>query len=425
MNNRFIGKQIVYGCALYVAIAMGCMGIYVTSVAQLPNVYHISITELGTFGTLMSVTCMIGSALLVTIKKRIGARGCLYLGSIVMFIQALAVFFLRENLASLFIELIACGLVASISAQTVLSEIISNWYVEKRAEKIAIMLGTASLGSAFYQFASGQVLGKFHYYSAVGCLSLINGILMFLLVHFVICAERPEEIGQQAFGTEQGASQCSAATSTDMKSEGNKVSTDKDVRSDKLYANSGFWFLLIATMLAAGNTTYVLNYATMFFTEFGMEIGKAAILLSFMSLGSGLFSFISGSLLQKLRAKRFLYLLIGAAVAANLGMVLYSQTGFSPVIVLIIVSYGIGALIPTVANLISGELFSQKDAMNVASKCYAVYAGTNILLAPACAAVIDHIGFSAAYCFVAVLCSISLIFYLLAIKSRKGFSRTN
>lgn len=421
MNHRFIGKQIVYGCAFYVAIAMGCMGIYVTSVAQLPDVYHISITELGTLGTLMSVTCMIGSALLVTIKKRIGARGCLYLGSIVMLIQAFAVFFFRENLVTLFIELVACGLVASVSAQTVLSGIISNWYVEKRAEKIAVMLGAAPFGSAFYQFVSGQILGRFDYFSAVSGLSLINGILMFFLVHFVIHAEQPEEIGQRAFGDEQGTSKLSAAASTDRE---NTALTDHDIQSDKLYATSGFWFLLIATMLAAGNTTYVLNYATMFFTEFGMNIGTAAALLSFMSLGSGLFSFISGRLLQKLRVKRFLYLLVGASVAANLGMVLYNQTGSSPVIILIIVSYGIGAIIPTVANLISGELFSQKDAMNVASKCYAAYAGTNIILAPACAAVIDHMGFSAAFCFVAVLCGTSLVFYLLAIKNRKRFSKT-
>lgn len=87
-------------------------------------------------------------------------------------------------------------------------------------------------------------------------------------------------------------------------------------------------------------------------------------------------------------------------------------------IVLTVASYGMGAMLPTVANLLSGTLFGKDDAMNAASKCYAVYAGTNIVLAPTCAAVIDHLGFFAAYCFVALLCSTSLIFYWLAIRSR-------
>lgn len=134
-----MGRQIVYGCAFYAAITMGCMGILGTSVAQLPRVYHISITKLGTFGTLMSVICMIGSILLVTVKNASVPEAALYMGSIVMLFQAFAIFCLRKNLTSLFFELIAYGLVASVSAQTVLSGIIFNRYVEKKAEKIALV----------------------------------------------------------------------------------------------------------------------------------------------------------------------------------------------------------------------------------------------------------------------------------------------
>lgn len=415
VNKRFQGEQIVFGCALYVAVAMGCMGIYVTSVAQLPKVYHISITNLGTLGTLMSLTCMIGSALLISIKKRIGARGCLYLGGTAMIIQAVAVFLLQKNLASLLVELMVCGLVVSISAQTVLSEIISNWYAEKRAEKIAIMLGAASLGSAFYQFISGQILGRFPYFVAVGGLSLTNGILMLLLVHFVIYAEKPEQVGQQPFGTSRKDLSPGNIETVDASAKVSNIRIDKKYGSKNLYTCLDFWLLLLATMLAAGNTTYILNYTTTFFTELGMHIKKAAALLSLLSLSSGICSFISGKLLKRLRVKRFLCLLVGAAITANLGMILYEHTSSPLVVMIIIVSYGIGGLIPTAANLISGELFAREDAVNVASKCYAVYAGTNILLAPVCAAMIDNFGFSSAFCMVASLCGASLIFYLPAV----------
>lgn len=398
-KSDFAGRNLA-GCVVYVAAAMGGMGIYVTSVAQLPQAYGISVTQLGTLGTLMSITCMVGSALLVTIRDKIGARGCLYLGSLAMLIQALSIFILKDHLASLIIELVACGLVASISAQTVLSEIIAGWYPQKRAEKVAIMLGAAPFGSAFFQFVAGQALSRMDYFTAVGGMSVFLGVLMLLLTHFVIRENR----------TETGAQAPQAKTTA------GKIG----VPQKGLYTAPCFWFLILATLLAAGNTTYVLNYATMFFTQAGMGMGTAALLLSLMSVSSGLFTLVSGKLFQHFGMGRFLSLLVGAAVAANLGMAVFSSTGFVLLIVMIVAGYGIGAMLPTVANLLSGSLFGKEDAMNAASKCYAVYAGTNIVLAPTCAAMIDHFGFSAAYCFIALLCSISLVFYRFAICSRSN-----
>lgn len=398
MDKSVIARRNLIGCVSYVAAAVGCMGIYVTSVAKLPQVYNISVTQLGTLGTLMSVTCMIGSASLVTIRNKIGARGCLYLGGLAMLLQALSIFILKGNLTSLIIELFVCGLVASISAQTVLSEIIAGWYPQKRAEKVAIMLGAAPFGSAFFQFAAGQSLSRMDYFTAVGGMSLITGTLMLLLVHFIIRENHSEgsaEVPQAQLAAEK-----------------------KSAPVKGLYTAPSFWFLIFATMLAAGNTTYVLNYATMFFTQAGMGMGTAALLLSLMSVSSGLFTLVSGKLFQRFGIGKFLTLLVGAAATANLGMAVFSRTGSMLLIVLIVAGYGMGAMLPTVANLISGTLFGKDDAMNAASKCYAVYAGTNIVLAPTCAAMIDHLGFFAAYCFVALLCSTSLIFYWLAIRSR-------
>lgn len=103
MDKSKIAGRSLAGCVAYVAVAMGCMGVYATSVAKLPLVYGVSVTQLGTLGTLMSITCMAGSVLLVTIRDRIGARGCLYLGGLAMLAQALAVVTLKGNLAGLII----------------------------------------------------------------------------------------------------------------------------------------------------------------------------------------------------------------------------------------------------------------------------------------------------------------------------------
>lgn len=414
-KQKFCGNQIVLGCALYVSIAMGTMGIYITSVAELPSVYHISIALLGILGTVMSLTCMIGSILFVMIKKRIGAKGCLYLGAGVVFLQSIIVLILRNHIFSLLFTLFTCGLVSSLSAQTVMSSIISNWFVEKRSEKIAVMLGAAPFGSAFYQFMAGQIFARIDYFAGMFIMSVIDAFLMFFITKFIIIAAEPEIIGQSALGDKRYA---------DVQKEGEKVSENVALKNSKnakvqLYRMPCFWLLLLATIFAAGNTTYVQNYATMLFTKSGMGIHVAAFLLSCMSISAGIFSFCSGRILEKMRIKAFICILISAVVMANLGMALYCRINISGIVILVIILYGIGALVPTVANLISNVLFETGEAVNAASKCYAAYSGTNIMLSPVCAVIVDYLGFEAVYVFVAALCAFSLIFYLLAIRKAK------
>lgn len=110
-------------------------------------------------------------------------------------------------------------------------------------------------------------------------MSVFLGALMLLLTHFVIRENRTE----------------TSAQAPQAKTTAGKIG----VPQKGLYTAPCFWFLILATLLAAGNTTYVLNYATMFFTQAGMGMGTAALLLSLMSVSSGLFTLVSGRLFQR------------------------------------------------------------------------------------------------------------------------------
>ena len=401
MTKHFSGNRITCGCALYLAVAMGVIGIYITSIAYLPEAYGISLTELGALGVIMPVSCTVASLGLTSVRRFLSSKGCLILGSAVVIAQAFVLRLCPGKLYALVFTLFTGGLISGLAAHTVVSDIVSHWYTAKRAERIALVLGAAPFGSALSQFAAGHVLERFDFFTGAFMLYLTVGVLMLLFVVILISSSTPERIGQRPFGEEESPRQTIKTA---------------EVQSDRppLYRAAAFWCLIAATLLSAGNTAYIQSYATTYFMQEGMRISSAASVLSAASICSGLFLLISGKTLNYLRPRRFLMLLVAAVVVANLSMILYGATHSVLAVVPVVIGSGIGGMIPSVGNLICGPFFGQRDATNAASKCYAAYSGANMALQPICAAIADGYGFSVMYVFVAGLCALSSVFYFLA-----------
>lgn len=414
-EKTFSGNRVVLGCALFIAVSLGNVGVYMTSIAQLPGIYGVSITALGAIGMTMTLTAMVCSIFLIPIKNKLTSKGCLYLGGAAVFAHGWIVYLVHGQIMGLFVSLAVCGLLSGLAGYAVVNDIVARWFIEKRAAKTGLVLGAALFGMAFYQFLAGQLFARTDYYTAILGISLANAALMCLITRFLILAGAPEEVGQKPYG-QMAASGNAAAV--------NAVRPDN---APSLGYNPAFWLLITASVLSAGNTNYVQSYATMFFTRCGMSIDLAAMVLSLMSACAGLFAFVSGRALERMKPAVFVLFTGGAVLGANLGMALYSHIPALPFIFLIVACYGVGATLATIMNLIGGYLFPPQQVTSVTAKCFAAYSGTNLVLQPISAAIVERWGFDILYLFVAGTCALGILCYLAAVfiafrkeKQRKG-----
>lgn len=407
---RFSGDRVTVGCAVYLSAAMGVIAIYVTSIARLPAAYGITLTELGTLGILMPLSCTAGSLALTRVKAALGLRGCLYLGGGLVCLQAVLLRLAGAQRWVLALILIAGGLVASLSAQTVMAEIIGRWYIRGRASRTALVLGASPFGSAVFQAVSGRILERSGYVSGAFRLYLFTGLLMLLCARALISVS-PEEAGQRPLGADDPTEEVPLPTG------------ERPAAGMVLYKSRPFWFLVAATILSAGNTTYIQSYFTTVLTAGGWTLSGASALLGVLSVSGGLFLMAGGRILDRWKLRSFLGLLILSAVGANIGMCLFAAGGGAAALLPAAALYGPGSVVPNIGNLIAGKLFGQENVSDAASKCYAAYSGTNILLQPLCAYVAQRAGFPVLYSLVAAMCGVSLVFYSAAVRGHDGCAR--
>ena len=417
--KRFSGPRVLTGCALFIAIIMGSSGIHSSGYSMLPDTFGISITMVGTLGMTISVVGMISSLLVTTVKKKIGLRGILYYDAAVLYLVALSAKLLGSSIITLILFFFSIGTTLYMGGHAVQSEIVSNWYVKGRAQKISVVLGAALLGQAFYQFVGGQVFSRMTQLDGWFWLHLVNGTLMLLIATFLVVADTPSKIGQEPYGADElPAAAPAKAESTGVETA--KTEPAKPRRS--IYANPALWLCVLGRLGLCGGVNYITTYATMYFTDGGISLSTATIILSVCTLSAAFFSFLNGQMLSRFKTRGYILVLLGSVILSNLGMIVYSAVPSVIFIALIVLFYGIGYSGSHCMNLVAGILFDPEDAANANSKIYGFGAAGGLVMSPLTAALVENFGYNTMYFMIIVLAAVSLAAFqsALVLAKRQG-----
>lgn len=414
--KKFSGPQVVFGCALFIFIVMGGSGIHSSGYSLLPETFGVSVTMLGTYGMVLTVAGIVSSLMLTAAKKKIGLKGLLYYNAAVQFVVALCAKFLGNSLITLIVFLISIGTTLYAGAHAVQSEIISNWYVKDREKKISIIMGSALLGLASYQFVGGQLFSRMSLLDVWFAVYLVNGIAMLLIAKFLIVAEKPEQVGQMAYGKE--ALSTATPAKADTKNSQNSHSSGSENRPS-LYSNPALWLCVLGRLGLCGGVNYITTYATMYFTAGGVSLSTASIILTCCTLSATVFSFMNSNILNALKTRGYIFFLLTGAILANVGMIAYSSYPNIILIVLIVLFYGIGYSGSHCMNLVSGIIFDPEDAANANSKIYGFGATGGLIMLPLNAFIVENFGYNTMYLVITLLAVISLVTFQLALAMAK------
>ena len=221
-------------------------------------------------------------------------------------------------------------------------------------------MGSALVGLAFYQFVGGQLFSRMSQLDVWFLVYMANGIAMLFIAKFLIVATSPDIIGQKAYGWEE----IPDASPVKVEETNNTASTAKTGDHRSIYANPALWLCVLGRLGLCGGVNYITTYATMYFTEGGVSLSVASIILTCCTLSAMVFSFMNGRILSALKTRGYINFLLAGAILANLGMILYSSVPSFLIIVLVVLFYGIGYSGSHCMNLVSGIMFDPEDAAN-------------------------------------------------------------
>lgn len=404
--KQFSGNKVTAGCVIYLFCVLGFISSIMSGYALIPEAYNVDIVAIGTAFGISPLVGFLASMAYAIIDSKIHAKGMLYIGVIATIIAGV-LFFLLSGFSGLCICFIFYGAINGFATYTVITEVLSNWYVEKRADKIGIAIGAGAFGMATYQFVGGYVFNFLGFRSGYFAMAMFTAIVLFIVTKFLIVANSPEEVGQEAYGADH------------IQVEKQDTQASNRGEASNLYKNPTFWYAVLARIFGAGAVMFITNYATMFFGNAGMSLTTASTLISVMTLLSACFSLVSGRILGVLKVKGFLTLVVISAAFSNLAMALFGINASMLMVVLVVLFFSIGNAAQSVNNLVVDKMFTPQDVPNANSKMFAIMFAGNIVYMPFAAVIIDSMGYIALYGIMAALNILSFLFYIIALNSAK------
>mgnify|MGYP001037670392 FL=1 len=400
--NQFSGARVSVGCILFIFVAMSGNGLYSAGYGTMLETFQVDMVQMGNLTMIISVTGIICSVLLTSIEKRVPLKAILYFDAILSFTVAASTKLFGDSLLTLVLFLLALGATLVLGGHVVMSEIIANWYVKGQARKISTIFGFALIGQAFYQFLSGQMYTRMDLLSVWGILHLINGAVMVFAAKFLIIATDPKQIGQVAYGSHTAAVMVPKESGVRAAAKGHR----------SIYASPVFWLCLVGDMGLSGGVSYITTYLTTFFERDGIPLDVASVVLSSATVCAAAFSFLNGRMLEWLKERLYIGVLLGAVILANLMMILYGEYSAFFLVFLIVLFYGIGFSGAHAINIVSRVIYEDPaEAANANSKISGIAMVGGLIFLPLSANLAQNVGFAVMYLVIAAVATVSLLCY--------------
>ena len=410
MEKKFSGERVVLGAAAFLFCSLGFLACYQSGMALFPDAYGMDMAMVSTAIMPTALVAFLTSLVYVTLDQRLHVRGLMYLTAILTAVASV-ILGVGSGFSMLALAFAILGVCNGTGTFAVVTEVVSAWFVEKRADKIAFALAAGMIGSAAYQFVGGQVFAAVGLKMGFMILGVVTAVLLVVIAKLMIVGNTPEEVGQVALGAENAPAVEATAESADAA----ELPT-----GGPLMKNPVFWFSSLARFLGAGQVMFVVMYATVVFGNAGIELGMAATLISVMTLLAAVFTFVSGKVLGAIGPKAFLALVVICAALDNFVMVLYGANPSMVFLAIIILLYAVGYSAATANNLVIDKLFLPGDLTSANSKLVGMLYAGNCVWLPVSGIVATNFGYPTLYVIMAVLNVAAVACWFLALGIAKG-----
>lgn len=332
-TKKFYGYKVVVAAVILIMLHNGCTAVYSLFLLDMADHVGCSLAAIGYMSTI-SLFVSVGASFLMgagRVVERIGAKKCLYLGTILSALAYVVMGF-APSLTVIYIGVIFLGINISIGTIATTSSLVESWFIERRSEMLGIVIGCALLGSTVLVFVASRinaVAGTYTTtYYVLAAVILIVGVLVNTLL-----VRTPEQMGQKPLGWEKSDELAKAEVVNENDEEG--------ISLNVILKSFSFWAIMIAVFIFTFAVDSIAIYAPTFFITNGLsEITASNLSTIFLFMGF-IGGISAGAIDAKLGHKAFA-LVLGVLLAVGTALLAFYPS--SKVLILAYAAMIIGGL---------------------------------------------------------------------------------
>lgn len=398
-NQKFSGYRVLI-CAVIVMIMN--YGITASLPIFLPAIgadLAIDYTKVALMLTVSSAVTFVLAFFCGFIIKKIGQKISFILGMLLVGIPCF-MFAKAQNMNLLILGSVIQGAAGAVFINVVISSIIKNWFLEKRASLIGYAFFGSSIGSSIFLYIGGKLIEAYNWrvaFAVIGGFCLVAGIIFSFFV-----VNMPSDLGQNPKGKEE--------------------EVDRNVNLEgytlkEVLGKPAFWMLLSIVTIFNIFIMSLPTFAAGFWMEAGMDIVTASKLLTICTILCAFSTLVSGRVADKFGNKVYVtYLHIAYIISAIFAVLSIGTLNYAYIWISLL---GLVIAIPLYTSMIPTITFSLYGNRDYEKINGFFMAGINIglmLIAPVCMWIVSALGsFKYVYSIALVVCIISLIITLVCL----------
>lgn len=401
---------VLIGCCIHVIVAVGFSVAYTTAMSLLPGIYGIGFDTLGVYTSIMAAATILGGLIANSIFKKIKLKGALLVAPVIVVLYLACLNFIPGKIG-LLLALVISGFMSPLSGPFPNIAILNNWYGEKSAGVTGIIISAMAFGLSLFFAVAGIAFDKLGFVSGMNVIGAVSFII--LVVNIMTLLRKTEPDGYVPYVPAEAQVDAPVA----------------EKRSNSLLKNPVFYLSMICAFFASCLVGFSMNYSTVYLTEGGLSQASASTVLSVLSFVAAAFSLVSGKLLEKIKFRKFMTIILGCAFLCNVFVLLFIKTSSVAMIVGIAVMYAVGYTGNFLSTYFNYEVFTPEDALNVNTKSGAACSTGEMIFRTVFGIFIasEALGFRAVFFSCIGVCVLTFAIYLFTTSyvSKKAKASTN
>lgn len=360
--------------------------------------------ELNLYKSCMTIAMVITIPQVPKIIKMIKPRTCSTVG-ILLVCGGWASLGLATSKYHLYISGAIIGIGLSFTATSMVTMILSNWFIKNKGSAIGTTLIGSAIGSLFMNPLCANLILNYGYQNAykISALICLIGSLPYLLAYVF----KPEEKGLKPLGFEEHAVAAGDSVEKEIPGE-----TYLEVRG-----KPKFWAVCFIAIVLNVCTIGIYTQLQLYFTDIGYAVVFAASMVGIVSLFNGFAKLVFGWLNDRIGTRANYMLAMTIFFFGILSMLFVKNQSF---IYVAVVLFGLGMSTPTVITpMVTMAAMGQKDFTGIYARVSAFFFLGSTIGPPLSGFVYDATGsYSAIIIAYAVLLLISTVIgYMMLSKS--------
>lgn len=315
------------------------------------------------------------------------------------------------------ISFLVLGTTEGFCTTAAASRIINTWFISHQGLVLGLVSASTGLGGSLFSIVLSRVIQGSSWRSSYwlsGILIAVTALLMFLL-----CRDRPGDIGELPFGAISGHGKKPRQSSRD-----HWVGYDS-----KEVLRKPTFYLMSAVVFFSGVCTYAaFSVIVPHLQDYGISATDAAAIQSILLLSLAAAKFLCGLASDLVGAKTVNMLCM---ICGVIGLVLLTQAHSFSIAVIASIFFSIGVVMTTITvPLLSASLFGYRPQGSIIGIVMALVPASSVVTCPVVNMIYDRIGtYSPIFLFVAgigaAVCLMMAILFILAQRDRKQFEATH